>query len=123
MQIKKGSNEFNSYIISPGIKVYDAYIALMSNREKTLIVADNKKVYGSVTTGDFKRKISFTLGKDILKASDLEVSQIKTFSANLISYLGSSKPEYGSSIASSGKFDDAAEATLKAAVETVKAGL
>jgi|TARA_B100000886_G_scaffold70327_1_gene44655 F-type H+-transporting ATPase subunit alpha len=54
---------------------------------------------------------------------DLEVSQIKTFSANLISYLGSSKPEYGSSIASSGKFDDAAEATLKAAVETVKAGL
>ena len=76
MQIKKGSNEFNSYIISPDIKVYDAYIALMSNREKTLIVADNKKVYGSVTTGDFKRKISFTLGKDILKASDLEVSQI-----------------------------------------------
>ena len=76
MQIKKSSNEFNSYIISPDIKVYDAYIALMSNREKTLIVADNKKVYGSLTTGDFKRKISFTLGKDILKASDLEVSQI-----------------------------------------------
>ena len=76
MQIKKGSNEFSSYIISPNIKVYDAYIVLMSNREKTLIVADDKKVYGSLTAGDFKRKISFTLGKDILRASDLEVSQI-----------------------------------------------
>ena len=40
---------------------------------------------------------------------DLEVSQIKKFSANLISYLGSSKPEYGNSVASTGKFDDAAE--------------
>ncbi len=54
---------------------------------------------------------------------DLEVSQIKTFSANLISYLSSSKPEYGQSIASSGKFDETAESTLKEAVETVKAGL
>ena len=59
LQIKKGSNEFSSYIISPNIKVYDAYIVLMSNREKTLIVADDKKVYGSLTAGDFKRKISF----------------------------------------------------------------
>jgi F-type H+-transporting ATPase subunit alpha len=54
---------------------------------------------------------------------DLAVSQIKPFSKGLISYLATTKPEYGSSIASSGKFDDAAEATLKAAVETVKAGL
>ena len=54
---------------------------------------------------------------------DLEVSQIKAFSANLISYLSSSKPEYGQSIASSGKFDETAESTLKEAVETVKAGL
>ena len=54
---------------------------------------------------------------------DLEVSQVKAFSANLISYLSSSKPEYGQSIASSGKFDETAESTLKEAVETVKAGL
>ena len=54
---------------------------------------------------------------------DLEVSQIKTFSTNLIEYLSSSKPEYGQSIASSGKFDETAESTLKEAVETVKAGL
>jgi F-type H+-transporting ATPase subunit alpha len=54
---------------------------------------------------------------------DLEVSQIKKFSANLISYLGSSKPEYGNSVASTGKFDDAAETLVKEAVETVKAGL
>ena len=40
---------------------------------------------------------------------DLEVGQIKKFSTGLISYLGTSKPEYGSSVASSGKFDDAAE--------------
>ena len=54
---------------------------------------------------------------------DLEVSQIKTFSTNLMEYLSSSKPEYGQSIASSGKFDETAESTLKEAVETVKAGL
>ena len=54
---------------------------------------------------------------------DLEVSQIKAFSTNLIEYLSSSKPEYGQSIASSGKFDETAESTLKEAVETVKAGL
>ena len=50
-------------IINPDTKVYDAYIALMSNREKTLIVSDNKKVYGSVTTGDFKRKFHSLLEK------------------------------------------------------------
>ena len=54
---------------------------------------------------------------------DLEVGQIKKFSTGLISYLGTSKPEYGSSVASSGKFDDAAETIVKEAVETVKAGL
>ena len=54
---------------------------------------------------------------------DLEVSQIKAFSTNLMEYLSSSKPEYGQSIASSGKFDETAESTLKEAVETVKAGL
>ena len=54
---------------------------------------------------------------------DLEVSQIKAFSTNLMEYLSSSKPEYGQSIASSGKFDETAESTLKESVETVKAGL
>ena len=54
---------------------------------------------------------------------DLEVSQIKKFSANLISYLSASKPEYGNNVASTGKFDDASETLVKEAVETVKAGL
>jgi len=54
---------------------------------------------------------------------EVEVSKIKEFSSKLISYLGTSKPEYGESIATSKKFDENAEAIVKAAIETVKAGL
>jgi F-type H+-transporting ATPase subunit alpha len=54
---------------------------------------------------------------------EVEVSKVKEFSSKLISYLGTSKPEYGESIATSKKFDENAEAIVKAAIETVKAGL
>jgi F-type H+-transporting ATPase subunit alpha len=51
---------------------------------------------------------------------EIPVSSIKEFSAKLVAYLGNSKPEYGESISSSGKFDSDAEAILKDAISTVK---
>ena len=51
------------------------------------------------------------------------VDMIKTFSANLISYLKTSKPEYGNEIASTKKLEGNTETTLKAAIETVKEGV
>jgi len=54
---------------------------------------------------------------------EVEVSKIKEFSSKLISYLGTSKPEYGESIATSKKFDENAEEIVKAAIATVKEGL
>ena len=51
---------------------------------------------------------------------DIPVTSVKEFSSKLIAYLSNSKPEYGSSISSSGKFDADAEATVKAAITTVK---
>jgi F-type H+-transporting ATPase subunit alpha len=52
---------------------------------------------------------------------EIPVNSIKEFSAKLIAYLGNSKPEYGQSISSSGKFDSEAEEILKNAISTVKA--
>ena len=54
---------------------------------------------------------------------EVEVSKIKEFSSKLISYLGTSKPEYGEGIATSKKFDENAEEIVKAAITTVKEGL
>ena len=54
---------------------------------------------------------------------EVEVGKVKEFSAKLISYLGTSKPEYGESIATSKKFDENAEEIVKAAIQTVKEGL
>ena len=54
---------------------------------------------------------------------EVEVGKIKEFSSKLISYLGTSKPEYGESIATSKKFDENAEEIVKAAITTVKEGL
>ena len=51
---------------------------------------------------------------------DLEVSKVKEFSAQLISYLGSTKPEYANAIQSSKKFDEATESVLKEAITTIK---
>ena len=51
---------------------------------------------------------------------DVEVGKVKEFSSQLISYLGSSKPEYASSIQSSKKFDETAESLLKEAITTIK---
>jgi|TARA_B110000090_G_C13377676_1_gene444530 F-type H+-transporting ATPase subunit alpha len=51
---------------------------------------------------------------------DIPVTSVKEFSSKLIAYLSNSKPEYGSSVASSGKFDADAEATVKAAITSVK---
>eukprot|EP00613_Pedinella_sp_CCMP2098_P005793 CAMPEP_0171612978 /NCGR_PEP_ID=MMETSP0990-20121206/11508_1 /TAXON_ID=483369 /ORGANISM="non described non described, Strain CCMP2098" /LENGTH=500 /DNA_ID=CAMNT_0012176765 /DNA_START=2933 /DNA_END=4431 /DNA_ORIENTATION=+ len=51
---------------------------------------------------------------------EIPVNSIKEFSAKLIAYLGNSKPEYGQSISSSGKFDSEAEEILKNAISTVK---
>ena len=54
---------------------------------------------------------------------EIPVNMIKTFSANLISYLATSKPEYGNAIASSSKLEESSENVLKAAIETVKEGV
>nr|YP_010938250.1 ATP synthase CF1 subunit alpha [Meringosphaera mediterranea]WLD05763.1 ATP synthase CF1 subunit alpha [Meringosphaera mediterranea] len=54
---------------------------------------------------------------------EVEVSKVKEFSSKLISYLGTSKPEYGEGIATSKKFDETAEEIVKAAITTVKEGL
>ena len=51
---------------------------------------------------------------------DIPVTSVKEFSSKLIAYLSNSKPEYGSSVAASGKFDADAEATVKAAITSVK---
>ena len=51
---------------------------------------------------------------------DVEVGKIKDFSAQLISYLKSSKPDYANTIQSSKKFDENAEAILKEAIKTIK---
>jgi F-type H+/Na+-transporting ATPase subunit alpha len=51
---------------------------------------------------------------------DVEVRKIKEFSAQLISYLKSVKPEYANSIQSSKKFDENAESILKSAIITIK---
>ena len=54
---------------------------------------------------------------------DIPVDKIKTFSASLISYLKTSKPEYGKAISDTAKLEDSNEAVLKAAIETVKEGV
>jgi F-type H+-transporting ATPase subunit alpha len=54
---------------------------------------------------------------------EIPVNLIKTFSTNLISYLKTSKPEYGKAIADTKKLDESTETVLKAAIETVKEGV
>tara|TARA_B100000683_G_scaffold275192_1_gene325218 strand:+ start:6 stop:1289 length:1284 start_codon:yes stop_codon:yes gene_type:complete len=54
---------------------------------------------------------------------EIPVGDVKTFSANLISYLKTSKPEYGNAIASSSKLEESTENVLKAAIETVREGV
>tara|TARA_B100000768_G_C11196384_1_gene339700 strand:- start:467 stop:1039 length:573 start_codon:yes stop_codon:yes gene_type:complete len=54
---------------------------------------------------------------------EIPVNMIKTFSTNLITYLKTSKPEYGNEIASTKKLEGNTETTLKAAIETVKEGV
>jgi len=54
---------------------------------------------------------------------EVPVGSVKTFSANLISYLKTSKPEYGNAIASSAKLEESTENVLKAAIETVREGV
>ena len=51
---------------------------------------------------------------------DVEVPKVKEFSTKLISYLGTTKPEYGKSIATTQKFDAEAEEIVKNAVKTIK---
>jgi F-type H+-transporting ATPase subunit alpha len=51
---------------------------------------------------------------------DVEVPKLKEFSTKLISYLGTTKPEYGKSIATTQKFDAEAEEIVKNAVKTIK---
>ena len=54
---------------------------------------------------------------------EIPVGSVKTFSANLISYLKTSKPEYGNAIASSAKLEESTENVLKEAIETVREGV
>jgi F-type H+-transporting ATPase subunit alpha len=54
---------------------------------------------------------------------DVPVNKIKEFSGKLLSYLKTSKPEYGKSIAETKLFDATCEATVKDAVSSVKEGI
>ena len=54
---------------------------------------------------------------------DVPVNKIKEFSGKLLSYLNTSKPEYGKSIAETKLFDATCEATVKDAVSSVKEGI
>jgi F-type H+-transporting ATPase subunit alpha len=54
---------------------------------------------------------------------DLPLNKIKEFSASLIKYLGTSKPEYGKAIASTSKFDNNSEQIVKEAAQTFKENL
>ena len=54
---------------------------------------------------------------------DVPVNKIKEFSGKLLSYLSTSKPEYGKSIAETKLFDATCEATVKDAVSSVKEGI
>jgi len=54
---------------------------------------------------------------------DLPVNKIKEFSAELIKYLNTSKPEYGAEIGKTAKFEESSETILKEAVESVKAAI
>jgi len=77
MWIKLEKSEFDPYVINLNETVYDAYLKLLSNREKTLIlINDSFMVVGSLTLGDFKRKISYTLDAKILKETDFSISNI-----------------------------------------------
>jgi len=51
---------------------------------------------------------------------DVPVKQVKEFSAKLLSYLATSKPEYSKSIGDTKVFDATSESTLKDAVASVK---
>ena len=48
------------------------------------------------------------------------MKQVKEFSAKLLSYLATSKPEYSKSIGDTKVFDATSESTLKDAVASVK---
>jgi F-type H+-transporting ATPase subunit alpha len=54
---------------------------------------------------------------------DIPVNKVKDFSAALIKYLATSKPEYGAEIAKTAKFEASSEAIVKAAAQTVKEGM
>jgi len=51
---------------------------------------------------------------------ELPLNKVKEFSASLIKYLNTSKPEYGKAIASTSKFDSNSEQIVKEAAQTVK---
>ena len=51
---------------------------------------------------------------------DIPVTKVKEFSSKLISYLGTTKPEYGKAIATTKKFDSDAEQIVKNAAKAVK---
>ena len=51
---------------------------------------------------------------------ELPLNKVKEFSASLIKYLNTSKPEYGKAIASTSKFDSNSEQIVKEAAKTVK---
>jgi len=51
---------------------------------------------------------------------DIPVSKVKEFSTKLITYLGTTSPEYGNIVATTKKFDTEAEEIVKKAVKAVK---
>jgi len=51
---------------------------------------------------------------------DIPVSKVKEFSTKLITYLGTTNPEYGNIVATTKKFDTEAEEIVKKAVKAVK---
>tara|TARA_S200000501_G_scaffold371649_1_gene415174 strand:- start:3036 stop:5294 length:2259 start_codon:yes stop_codon:yes gene_type:complete len=70
MWIDNTSKIFKTYIIKEQTSVYETYLKMMSNREKTLIVvSENLDIKGTITSGDFKRNISHQIKKKDLEES------------------------------------------------------
>jgi N-acetylneuraminate synthase len=77
MWIDKDSDSFGTYIVKKEESLYKTYLKMMSNREKTLVVvSENLNIEGTITSGDFKRKISHSIKKQELEDSKLLAKDI-----------------------------------------------
>ena len=66
----------NKYLIGYKTNVYEAYLKLMENLEKTLFVKKNNKIIGSLTLGDFKKKYGLNFDISVIQKSKSLVTDI-----------------------------------------------